>query len=313
MDAHQRAFGLPSASRCGCAPGRPAGSGSRSRPSWRRCRTGRARRSKRRPPPSTPAAAPRRTGRWRRGNRASRSRGRDLPAAPDTARATPPAGSAASARLRARSAGAAPAARDSVRMPRSAKNTSSGRGAVADLRHRRAHRQEAFLVGDDSAEHRVGMAADVFGRGVDRHVDAVLERAEQVGRAPGVVHQHLGAVAVRHRGDRRDVLHLEGQRARQFAIDDLGVGPHQLRRCLRRSAGRNRSSRRRISSGCLAEIARRAVGTNRPSGNGRRRRAAPAAAPSPPPAPTTSASRDSRPRSCQQFFQREGPGVPCSP
>ena len=47
-------------------------------------------------------------------------------------------------------------------------------------------------------------------------IDAEIERAEIERRRPGIVHQHERASGVRRRGDRRDVLHLETQRARRF-------------------------------------------------------------------------------------------------
>ena len=51
--------------------------------------------------------------------------------------------------------------------------------------------------------------------------------------------------AVGDLGDRRDVLHLEGLRARRLGEDRRGVRPEQRRRCRRRSADRSRWSRRR--------------------------------------------------------------------
>ena len=103
------------------------------------------------------------------------------------------------------------------------------------------------------------MAADIFCGRVERHVDAVLEGAEQVGRPPGVIHDDLGAVTVRDGGDRRHVLHLEGQGARRLDIDDLCVGPHQLRNAV--------ADQRIVISGLnthagqhpVAEIARRPI------------------------------------------------------
>ena len=53
------------------------------------------------------------------------------------------------------------------------------------------------------------MAADIFGAGLDRQVDAFFQRLEIERARPGVVHQHQRAVLVRDRGDGRDVLHLE--------------------------------------------------------------------------------------------------------
>ena len=73
------------------------------------------------------------------------------------------------------------------------------------------------------------MADDVLGAGIDRDVDAVIERLEEQRRGPGVVHDHPRAALVRGRRDGRDVLHLEGERARRFDIDDLGARAHQGR------------------------------------------------------------------------------------
>ena len=141
-----------------------------------------------------------------------------------------------------------------------------GAGAVAEIGGHRAHRQIHLLVGDHGAEHHVGVADDVFGRGVDRDIDPVLERAEQVGRGPGVVHQDLGASLVRRGRDRRHVLHLEGQRARRFAVDDPRVRAASAGRSPRRSAGRNRSSRRRTGSAPSRRNCAPGRSTNRPSG-----------------------------------------------
>ncbi len=73
------------------------------------------------------------------------------------------------------------------------------------------------------------MAADVLGRGVDAEVDAVLEGLEVQRRRPGVVEHGENASTARGRGDRGHVLHLEGQRAWRFHVDDPGLGPDQAR------------------------------------------------------------------------------------
>ena len=57
------------------------------------------------------------------------------------------------------------------------------------------------------------MARRVFGRRVDRDIDAVIERAEEEGRGPGVVHHHIGTHGMGLRGNGRNILHLEGARA----------------------------------------------------------------------------------------------------
>ncbi len=46
----------------------------------------------------------------------------------------------------------------------------------------------ALRVGRHAAEHDVGVAADIFGAGLDRDVDAFLERLEIEWRCPGIVH-----------------------------------------------------------------------------------------------------------------------------
>src|SRR5436190_1747848 len=52
----------------------------------------------------------------------------------------------------------------------------------ADAEPHRAHRvmqaRPLRLTGRDRAQHRVGMATDIFGAGLDREVDALGKRAE---------------------------------------------------------------------------------------------------------------------------------------
>ena len=80
----------------------------------------------------------------------------------------------------------------------------------------------------DGAEHRVGMADDVLGRRLNRHVDAVLERPEVERARPGVVHQQPQLALGGDARDRRDVLHLEGLRAGAFGEDEARVGAHEI-------------------------------------------------------------------------------------
>ena len=77
-------------------------------------------------------------------------------------------------------------------------------------------------------QHGVGMADDVLGRGLNRNVDAVLERLEIESGAPGVVHDHLRAAGMGGLDDRRDVLHLEGLRTGRLDEHDPGLGTHQV-------------------------------------------------------------------------------------
>ena len=67
------------------------------------------------------------------------------------------------------------------------------------------------------------MAADIFGQRLDGHVHAMGEGLEMVD-APGVVHQHLGAVSARDLGQAGDILHVEGVAARRFDEQNCGVG-----------------------------------------------------------------------------------------
>ena len=65
------------------------------------------------------------------------------------------------------------------------------------------------LAADDDPVHHVGMAAEIFGAGLQRDVGAVGERRESQWRRPGVVDQHQRAARMRSRGDRRHILDLE--------------------------------------------------------------------------------------------------------
>ena len=103
-------------------------------------------------------------------------------------------------------------------------------------------------IGRHAAEHHVGMAADIFGAGLDRQVDALLEGAEIERGRPGIVHQHHRA-AWRGRQPRSP--------ARPASRTTASPAPRRTpraysaasaRRCRRRSADRNRSWRRRSGS-----------------------------------------------------------------
>ena len=113
-------------------------------------------------------------------------------------------------------------------------------------------------IGRHAAEHDVGVAADIFGAGLDRQVDAFVEGAEIQRRAPGVVGQHHGALVVGDLGDGRDVLHLEALRARRLGEHGAGVRPEQ-----RRDAG---ADQRVVIGGLDAHALERAVaeGAGRP-------------------------------------------------
>ena len=116
---------------------------------------------------------------------------------------------------------------------------------------RRVLNQRSFA--ETSPSSRSEPPREVLGAGLDGEVDAVLMRREEQRRRPGVVHQHHRAVPVRHLGDRRNVLHLEGLRARRLGEDGRGVRAATAPRCRRRSAGRNRSSRPRSASARVSQ------------------------------------------------------------
>ena len=84
------------------------------------------------------------------------------------------------------------------------------------------HRVACFLVVQDhrAADH-VRVAADVLGGGVDDHVGAVCERMLQYRGCEGVVHDHFGAVRVRHGRGGGDVGDVEQRVGR-------GLDPHIL-------------------------------------------------------------------------------------
>ena len=82
------------------------------------------------------------------------------------------------------------------------------------------HRVACFLVVQDhrAADH-VRVAADVLGGGVDDHVGAVCERMLQYRGCEGVVHDHFGAVRVRHGRGGGDVGDVEQRVGRGFHPD----------------------------------------------------------------------------------------------
>ena len=55
----------------------------------------------------------------------------------------------------------------------------------------------------------------------------MVERLEEQRSCPGVVHEHRGAMAMGDLRDRRDIHHLEGERAGGLGEDCLGVGLEQ--------------------------------------------------------------------------------------
>ena len=96
-----------------------------------------------------------------------------------------------------------------VRRPRMARNMSVGTDAQAGLVDGFLGPVPGLAVRGDGAEHEVGVPADVFRAGLDREVDALVERAEIERARPRVVHEHDGVAGVRHLGDGGNVLDVE--------------------------------------------------------------------------------------------------------
>ena len=76
---------------------------------------------------------------------------------------------------------------------------------------------------DDHAAHRRAVAADELRGGRDHHVGPVLDRAQQVGRREGVVHDERKVVLVRDGGPALDVEHVGVGVAECFRVEELGV------------------------------------------------------------------------------------------
>ena len=80
----------------------------------------------------------------------------------------------------------------------------------------------AAAVHNDAAE-RGAVAADELRRGVNHNVSAVLERANQVGRAEGVIDHERQAVLMCNRRNRVDVRDIGVRVTEGFEVDCLGV------------------------------------------------------------------------------------------
>ena len=102
-----------------------------------------------------------------------------------------------------------------------------GADAEAERVHRIGEPLPGRLVCRNGAEHHVGMAADIFGGGLDRKVDPLLEGTKIERGRPGIVHQHHRALGVGGGRDGRHVLDFERERARRFHEHGAGVGLDQ--------------------------------------------------------------------------------------
>ena len=115
-----------------------------------------------------------------------------------------------------------------------------------------------------------GMADDIFGPGLTTRSAPSAWALRKSGVAQVLSTTTRCFMPMGDRGDGRQVLHLEGERARQFDIDGPRLGPEQARRYPRQEAGRRRSSRCRAASG--HRVAKRGASGHRrcrPSGDGR--------------------------------------------
>ena len=76
------------------------------------------------------------------------------------------------------------------------------------------------------------MAAQVLGGGVNHHVRAVLDGAQQVRGGYGVVQDQGHAVFVRNLGDGLNVEHVVAGVRHGLAVEQLGVGANRGAPCV---------------------------------------------------------------------------------
>ena len=115
-------------------------------------------------------------------------------AAPGAARARPGAAAQPARDLERRFPHAGVSRTASVRRPRRRARHRRARHAGRALR-RSARSAASRRRRGDRAEHRIGMADDIFGAGEDRDVDARGDRREQQRRRPGIVEQRRDPLA----------------------------------------------------------------------------------------------------------------------
>ena len=76
---------------------------------------------------------------------------------------------------------------------------------------------------DDHTTQSGAVAADELGGGLDHHVGAVLQRAEQVRSGEGVVHDHRQVMLVGDFGDCLEVRQISVRVAEGLEVDELGI------------------------------------------------------------------------------------------
>ena len=100
--------------------------------------------------------------------------------------------------------------------------------ADAEQPDRLGNQRPGLGVGRNGAEHDVGMPADIFGRGLNADVDALIQRAVKQRGRPGVVVDHERAACMRDGSDRGNIGHFERLRAGRFDQYRPGVRPEQF-------------------------------------------------------------------------------------
>ena len=100
---------------------------------------------------------------------------------------------------------------------------------------------ELLVVADDgdAADH-VGMAVEVFRRRMHDEVEAVFQRALDVGAGEGVVGGKPPPGRLRDAGDRLEVAELEQRIGRRLDPDELRLGPERRPHRLEVRRGRHR-------------------------------------------------------------------------
>ena len=103
-------------------------------------------------------------------------------------------------------------------MPRWMRNASKGESALGAADKRQPF-GERCVRRDQQSGARVVVAAEKFGRRVERDVRAQLERALEIGGEEGVVHHRDCARALGQRGDAADVRHAHHRVGRRLEVD----------------------------------------------------------------------------------------------
>ena len=83
------------------------------------------------------------------------------------------------------------------------------------------------LGGGDCPSHHIAVADDIFGRSQDRHIDALIERGEEIRCRPGVIEQGndlpRALMPLCRSTDGWNVRYLKSQASRAFHQDGSGA------------------------------------------------------------------------------------------